>query len=102
MQVFSGIGGVCSDDVCLLAGVLVVSHLCFGGCWRFGGNLAVCPSVSTVFRDVSGLAYVFVVFRWRRRNGIFWAKMAHLSIPNRRQPRCDTLLLLLGLYAGLI
>ena len=31
------------DGVCPPAGVLVVSQLCFGGRWRLGGTLAVCP-----------------------------------------------------------
>ena len=62
LQVLSGIGGVCPHGVCPHAGVLVVSQLYFGGHWRLGGILAVCPSILTVFSDVLGLAHVFVVF----------------------------------------
>ena len=109
LQVLSGIGGVCPHGVCPHAGVLVVSQLYFGGHWRLGGILAVCPSILTVFSDVLGLAHVFVVFLWCLRgvpvvfwwywrNGISWAKMAHMSISNWHQRRCDALLL--GLYDG--
>ena len=47
------------DGVCPPAGVLVVSHLCFGGRWHLGGTLAVCPQVLTVFSDVLRFAHVF-------------------------------------------
>ena len=39
---FGGVSVVCrfSDVVCPV-GVLVVSQLCFGGCWRLGDTLVV-------------------------------------------------------------
>jgi hypothetical protein len=75
---------------------LVAFWRCVRQFWRCSVMFWVLLMFSWCFCDV------FVVFRWcfwwYWRNGISWAKMAHMSISNWHQRRCDALLL--GLYDG--
>ena len=54
LQILSGSGSV------RLAGVLVVSQLCFGGCWCLVALWWCVRSVLTVFGDLGAL----LMFRW--------------------------------------
>jgi hypothetical protein len=90
LQVLLGIGGVCP------AGVFVVSQFCFGGRWCLVALWLCVRSILTVsvmfwvfcscFGGVSVVSrhcsVTASVVSWGLgRNGIFWTKPAHLSMP---------------------